>query len=380
MPACMEAIHPVSRQLEPFVNQIVCGDAATVMARLPEESVHLIVTSPPYWNLVDYGVPGQIGQGSYERYLEDLLAVWRQAFRVLVPNGKLCINTPIVPVPKKVMNESHTRHYKNLNNDIEASILNDGECRFERFSLYIWQKQTSVKMFGSYPYPPNIYEDNTIEFINVLVKPGRPRKLSRRIKEASRLPQDLWLNLTMQVWPIYPEDVSRTGGHPAPFPVALPQRLILMYTFAAVREEGFEGDIVLDPFAGSGATCVAARAAGRRYIGIDINEEYCAFARRRLELAGAECPNLMLRRLKVRRADAGSLRQPAADSGRAAGKAARPDPPAGTGTAGSGLLCEGRGRGPGLSKASGSGRGGESMADLTGPPLSRSGSPARRST
>jgi len=290
----------VEQPVERFVNRVICGDARKVMSDLPAESVHLIVTSPPYWNLVDYGVAGQIGQSSYEQYLADLLCVWREACRVLVPNGKLCINTPIVPVPKKAMNRSHTRHLKNINNDIETSILNDPECTFERFSLYVWQKQTTVKMFGSYPYPPNIYEDNTIEFINVFVKPGKPRKLARAVKEASRLTQEMWLNLTMQVWPIYPEDVGRTGGHPAPFPVVLPQRLILMYTFATVPDQAFPGDIVLDPFNGTGATCVAAKAAKRRYIGIDLNEEYCAFARRRLEPSEHQAPDIRIPRVRMR--------------------------------------------------------------------------------
>jgi len=292
--------HRVDSGIDKYANRVICGDAATVMKRFPAESVHLIVTSPPYWNLVDYGVAGQIGQSGYQEYLDALLRVWREAGRVLVPNGKLCINTPIVPIPKKVLNETHTRHLKNLNNDIEASILGDVEARFERFSLYIWQKQTSVKMFGSYPYPPNIYEDNTIEFINVLVKPGTPRKIPKRVKEASRLSQELWLNLTMQVWPMYPEDVSRSGGHPAPFPVALPGRLILMYTFAAVPEADFPGDIVLDPFNGSGATCVAAKASGRRYIGIDISEQYCQMARHRLEPRRVPRPEVTLRRVKMR--------------------------------------------------------------------------------
>ena len=290
----------MSRTIDEFANRVIAGAAETVMAELPAESVPLIVTSPPYWNLVDYGVPGQIGQSSYAQYLADLLRVWRQAHRVLIPNGKLCINTPIVPVPKKVMNKSHTRHLKNLNNDIEASILSDPDCPFERYSLYVWQKQTSVKMFGSYPHPPNIYEDNTVEFINVLVKPGRPRKLSKAVKSASKLSQEMWLNLTMQVWPIYPQDVARAGAHPAPFPVVLPQRLILMYTFKAVPEEDFPGDIVLDPFNGTGATCVAAKATGRRYIGIDISEEYCAFARTRLAAPGLRAPKASIPRLKMR--------------------------------------------------------------------------------
>lgn len=286
--------------IEQFVNQIHCGDAVEVMRRLPAESVHLIVTSPPYWDLVDYGVEGQIGQGTYEQYLDDLLEAWAEAERVLVPNGKLCINTAIVPVPKDKDNRSHTRQLKNLNSDIEYSILSSGRCALQRYSLFIWQKQTSVKMFGSYPYPPNLYEDNTVEFINVLVKAGKPRRLPKAVKERSKLSQDEWLNLTMQVWPIYPEDVARTGGHPAPFPVQLPQRLILMYTFAAVPEMGFPGDIVLDMFCGTGATCVAAKATGRRYIGCDLSPEYCAFARERLGIGPIRPVDIHIPRVKIK--------------------------------------------------------------------------------
>lgn len=298
-------------------NTIICEDALSALRRLPDESVHLAITSPPYWNMVDYGVAGQIGQTTYERYIADLLAVWRETERVLTPNGKLCINTPIMPVPKRVDGSTHTRQLKNINNDIECSMLygwpaveRDGHpagarlpaCGFTRYSLFIWQKQTTEKMFGSYPYPPNIYEDNTIEFINVFVKPGKPRKLPPAVKEASRLTQKEWLNLTMQVWPIYPADVSRGKGHPAPFPPALPARLIAMYTFRAVPAEGFDGDIVLDMFNGTGSTCAVAKGMGRRYIGIDANPEFCEIARRRVEAAGGFDPaSMMLERVRMTR-------------------------------------------------------------------------------
>jgi site-specific DNA-methyltransferase (adenine-specific) len=95
-------------------------------------------------------------------------------------------------------------------------------------------------MFGSYPYPPNIYEDNTIEFINVYVKGSAPPVIPKEAKEPSKLSQEEWRNLSMQIWPMYPEDVKRAGGHPAPFPTVLPQRLILMYSFRAVPEVDFE--------------------------------------------------------------------------------------------------------------------------------------------
>ena len=197
----------------------------------------------------------------------ELGEVWREAARVLIPNGKLAIVTPVMPIPKSQMGDQHTRHLKNIASDIEASILRDVPG-LHRFSLFVWKKQTTTKMFGSYPFPPNIYEDNTIEFINVYVKDGPPPQIPKSAKEPSRLTQQEWLNLSMQIWPMYPEDVKRgSGGHPAPFPTVLPQRLILMYTFAADPESGFEGDIVLDMFNGSGATTLAARAAGRRWIG-----------------------------------------------------------------------------------------------------------------
>jgi len=283
---------------ELLVNKIINDDALNVLSKLPSECIALIVTSPPYWNTVDYGINGQIGQTSYEQYLSDLLPIWKEAERVLVPNGKLAIVTPIMPIPKKVINKNHTRHLKNINNDIEHSIL-ENIPKLERFSLYIWQKQTSVKMFGSYPYPPNIYEDNTIEFINVYVKEGAPPAIPKEAKQPSRLSQEEWRNLTMQVWPIYPEDVQRAGGHPAPFPVVLPQRLVMMYTFKECPDTGFEGDIVLDMFNGTGATCVAARALGRKWIGIDLHPGYCEIARNRVKYESVDPHCMMLEKVRV---------------------------------------------------------------------------------
>jgi DNA modification methylase len=258
----------------------VCGDSRIVLRGVPDNSVRLIVTSPPYWDLVDYGVPNQIGQTGYEEYIADLLAVWEECERVLCPNGKLCINTPIVPVPKSRTPKNHTRELKNLNNDIEVSVLQGTDLR--RFSLYIWQKQTTEKMFGSYPYPPNIYENNTIEFINVFVKPGAPEKPLAGTKEPNKITQEEWLDLTRQIWWIYPENVARNGIHLAPFPELLPARFIRMYTFGAVEECGFEGDIVLDPFGGIGTTAVAAKTLGRQYISIDISQEFTLLARERV--------------------------------------------------------------------------------------------------
>ena len=265
-----------------LVDRVVCADARDTLRELPDECVALAVTSPPYWNVVDYGVDGQIGQTDYEEYLDDLIAVWREAQRVLIPNGKLAIVTPVMPIPKSQIGDQHTRHLKNIAFDIEASILRELPG-LHRFSLFVWKKQTTTKMFGSYPYPPNIYEDNTIEFINVYVKDGAPPPVPKDAKGPSKLTQAEWRNLSMQIWPMYPEDVKRTGGHPAPFPTVLPQRLALMYSFAAAPEAGFGGDLVLDMFNGTGATTVAAKATGRRWLGIDLNPEFCDYARRRLD-------------------------------------------------------------------------------------------------
>ncbi len=272
--------------LDAIQNRVICADAASALSKIPDESVHLVVTSPPYWNVIDYGFDGQLGFCSYEDYLDQLLAVWRQCERALIPNGKLAIDAPIMPISKKVMPDQHTRHLKNISNDIEASILNDPATTLERFSLYVWQKQTTEKMFGSYPHPPNLYEQNTIEFINVFVKPGKPRQLPKPVKDQSKLTDKQWMDLTRQVWELYPEDVKRTN-HPAPFPESLPNRVIAMYTFAACEQGGhdFPGDLVLDPFNGAGATCVAAKKLGRRFLGSDLAPHFCRLAQTRIDAA-----------------------------------------------------------------------------------------------
>jgi DNA modification methylase len=282
-----------------WVNKIIQDDALRALRQIPDECVALAVTSPPYWNTVDYGIQEQIGQTDYAQYLQDLLPIWIETKRVLIPNGKLAIVTPIMPIPKRVMGNQHTRHLKNISNDIEQTILSNIKG-LERYSLFVWQKQTTEKMFGSYPYPPNIYEDNTIEFINVFVKDGAPSGVPPEVKEASKMTQKEWRNLTMQVWAIYPEDVKRTGGHPCPFPVVLPQRLIKMYTFKGVPEVKFEGDIVLDMFNGTGATCVAARATGRNWIGIDLHPGYCDTARHRVMREVVDPDAIILEPVKVR--------------------------------------------------------------------------------
>lgn len=270
--------------LEVVADRIVCGDALDVLRRLPDEWCACSVTSPPYWHTVDYGVQGQIGLGSFDKYLDDLDRVWSEVARVLLPNGKFCLNVPLLPLTKEVseaaFGPSHTRVLLDLYSDMKNRI--EHKTPLKLFSLYVWEKQTTEKMFGSYPYPPNLYERNYVEFIAVFVKPGSPRVLPPKVKEASRLSQKDWMDLTQQIWWMYPENIPRIKGHPAPFPEALPNRLISMYTFRAVPELDFWGDIILDPFAGSGSTCVAARRLGRRFVGIELNPDFCAYAQHRI--------------------------------------------------------------------------------------------------
>jgi DNA modification methylase len=250
---------------------------------VPSDTFACAVTSPPYWNLVDYGIPGQIGQGTYESYRLRLAEVWREVARTLRPNGKFCLNVPLMPLKKDVsaaeFGKTHTRMLLDLPGDLKADILAHTDLLY--YSLYVWEKQTTEKMFGSYPYPPNLLERNYCEFILVFVKPGKPPKYSKAVKEAAKLTQEEWMELTKQIWWIYPENVKRKEGHPSPFPEALPNRLIRMYTFPEVPGD-YEGDLVLDPFSGWGTTCVAAKRQGRHYTGIDLSQSFCKAAEERL--------------------------------------------------------------------------------------------------
>jgi DNA modification methylase len=164
-------------------NQIIIGHAAMVMTSMPTGSIDLIVTSPPYWTAVKYD-SGENPWRSYEEYLADLQTVWVQCARVLRPNGKLCINAPLMPIPKNLM-PGVTRHLKNIAGGIDRGIVEGTYLQF--YDMFIWQKQTSKRMLGAYPYPGNNYACNTIEFINVYVKLGEPPKFSDAVKEANRI-------------------------------------------------------------------------------------------------------------------------------------------------------------------------------------------------
>ncbi len=220
---------------------------------------------------------GQIGDiDDYELYLKSLDKIWKECYRVLQPNGKLCINTPLMPIPKKQMNTHHTRNIFDINSGIQWHILHN--TKFYLYDVFIWNRSNPQKrlMFGSYPYPPNFYAQNTIEFITIYVKDGKPPKRPKEIKEKSKLSEDEWTEFTKQVWelPIPGKNDPAYGEHPAIMPEIIASRLIRLFSF-------FD-DIVLDPFLGSGTTARAARMNNRSYIGYEIMESYRPVIKKKL--------------------------------------------------------------------------------------------------
>ncbi|WQS38661.1 DUF1887 family protein [Helicobacter pylori] len=204
------------------INKVFYHSSAN-MNEVPDNSVDLIITSPPYFNIKDYTKNGtQDLQHSaqhvedlgalekYEDYLLGLLKVWHECYRALKPNGKLCINAPLMPMLKKVLNTHYNRHIFDLHADIQRSILHDLNNTLENkpkmflLDVYIWKRANPTKrlMFGSYPYPRNFYAQNTIEFIGVFVKDGKPKQPTEEQKEQSQLTQEEWVEFTKQIWEI----------------------------------------------------------------------------------------------------------------------------------------------------------------------------------
>ena len=255
--------------------QIIIGDSRA-MPELADASVDLVVTSPPYWHIKDYGVPGQIGFGqTLHQYLVDLHHTWVECYRVLKEGSRLCIN-----IGDQFARASIYGRYKII--PLHAEFISQCEqIGFDFLGAIIWQKKTTMNtsgganVMGSYPYPPNGLVEIDYEFILIFKKPGKGRAVAKEIKEASKLTKEEWKEYFYGHWHF---GGARKLGHEAMFPGELPQRLIRMFSF--------KGDTVLDPFLGSGTTMKVALEQGRNAVGYEINESFLELIEEKMGLTG----------------------------------------------------------------------------------------------
>jgi modification methylase len=244
-------------------HKIMIGDSRW-MKEVEDESVHLVITSPPYWQLKDYGNGKQIGfNDTYEEYINNLNLVWSECHRVLHKGCRLCVN-----IGDQFARSVYYGRYKII--PIRTEIIKFCESAgFDYMGAIIWQKVTTchttggATVMGSYPYPRSGIIKLDYEFILIFKKYGESPKVSQKIKEQSRLTQEEWSQYFTGHWNFIGEKQDK---HLAMFPEELPRRLIKMFSFV--------GDTVLDPFLGSGTTSIAARNLDRDSIGYEINEDY----------------------------------------------------------------------------------------------------------
>jgi len=237
------------------MNRIFCKSSED-MNELPDNSIHLMVTSPPYNVGKEYDQ--DLTLGDYRGLIKRVL---KEVHRVLVPGGRACVNIanlgrkPYIPLHSHIIEDA-----------LDVGFLMRGEL--------IWDKASSSSpstAWGSWRSASNPTIRDTHEYILVFCKDTFRRKpLDGRVSTISR---DEFLTFTKSVW-TFPAESARKVGHPAPFPIELPYRLIQLYTY--------QGEVVLDPFVGSGATCIAALKAGRHYVGYDIDKDYVKLTERRI--------------------------------------------------------------------------------------------------
>jgi DNA modification methylase len=252
---------------------IIIGDSRR-MEEIKDESVHLVITSPPYWQLKDYGNGGQIGfNDSYEDYINNLNLVWKECYRVLHNGCRFCVN-----IGDQFARSVYYGRYKII--PIREEIIKFCETiGFDYMGAIIWQKVTTCNttggatIMGSFPYPRNGIIKLDYEFILIFKKLGDPPKVSRDIREKSKLTLEEWNEYFYGHWNFSGE---RQDKHLAMFPEELPKRLIKMFSFV--------GDTVLDPFLGSGTTCRAAKNLGRNSVGYEINEDFLPIIKEKLNI------------------------------------------------------------------------------------------------
>jgi len=244
-------------------HKIIIGDSRN-MTELKNNSVHLVIPSPPYWQLKDYGSLDQIGfNDSYENYINNLNLVWKECFRALNDGCRLCIN-----IGDQFARSVYYGRYKII--PIRTEIIKFCETiGFDYMGAIIWQKATTMNttggatIMGSFPYPRNGIIKLDYEFILIFKKLGVSPFVSKEIKEESKMSKDEWNQYFNGHWNF---NGAKQDKHLAMFPEELPKRLIKMFSFV--------GDNVLDPFLGSGTTTLAAKNLNRNSVGYEINNNY----------------------------------------------------------------------------------------------------------
>jgi site-specific DNA-methyltransferase (adenine-specific) len=244
------------------------------MTELPDNSVHLIITSPPYWQLKDYGIENQIGfHDSYENYINNLNLVWKECYRTLHNGCRLCVN-----IGDQFARAVYYGRYKVI--PIREEIIKFCETiGFDYMGAIIWQKVTTSNttgggvQMGSYPYPRNGILKLDYEFILIFKKLGESPRPTTEQKELSKMTAEEWNTFFAGHWNFAG---ARQSGHIAMFPEELPRRLIKMFSFV--------GETVLDPFLGSGTTALAAKNNDRNSVGYEINPEFIPIIKEKLEV------------------------------------------------------------------------------------------------
>jgi site-specific DNA-methyltransferase (adenine-specific) len=252
-------------------HSVITGDSR-VMNELKNESVHLVVTSPPYWQLKDYGTDNQIGfHESYENYINNLNLVWAECHRVLHKGCRLCIN-----IGDQFARAVYYGRYKVI--PIRTEIIKFCETiGFDYMGAIIWKKVATMNtsgggaVMGSFPYPRNGILKIDYEFILIFKKQGNAPKPSKEQKELSVMTTEEWNEYFSGHWHF---SGAKQDQHLAMFPEELPKRLIKMFSFA--------GETVLDPFLGSGTTALAAKNLNRNSVGYEINPNFIPIIRQKL--------------------------------------------------------------------------------------------------